>query len=137
MICSRRPSGTIPQEILVKPIEREEGLLKGVAVHYFGGWALAQNIADGTGAAATLVDEIWEAQNQKSDMNNLPLIRLMAQLFLEQIDFVLWCGADFCDLPLIETWPELESELLEQTKLQPADVFMRVVPPCVNLNKPA
>lgn len=77
--------------------------------------------------ATASIDDVWEAQRDGRDVSVTPFYRLAAQvLSTPGAALICWCGSDFIDLPRVASLAEMERELVEQTKAQPADLFMLV-----------
>ena len=50
--------------------------------------------------------------------------------------FVIWHGTDFADIPAAHSWRDVLERLQSQTRIQPADVWLRFVPPALHEPEP-
>ncbi|HWB80080.1 MAG TPA: hypothetical protein VG755_34180 [Nannocystaceae bacterium] len=119
---------TLPDAVHAEPVE-PDGYLAKVAKHHFGHARAFSIVATGDNRTEPLVDDVWEAMSRGQDIEETRFCRLVATLVAERIAFACWASDDYEDLPSIGTWNELVEQLKIQARTQPAEVYVRFLPP--------
>jgi len=117
-----------PSGISLQPFGEADDFLCSVARFYFGSIDDCRLVVDPHGVTEPLVDELWEAQRSGEDLGRGALFQLVSDLVQHGVEFVLWSGGDFGDLPIVRTMHEVEDQLRSQTRAQPADVILHFCP---------
>jgi hypothetical protein len=119
----------LPAEARVRPLTPQDALLEAVAREHFGSSEGCGMLVDASGASESLVDAAWEAQLHGRDVADTALARVAAQLIQRGVGFVCWHADDSHRLPVVDSWDGFLAELRRQTKVQPADLWVRFQPP--------
>jgi hypothetical protein len=115
--------------VMLSAVEVGDDLLRNVAVHYFGEWRRCRLVTDVAGSGESLVDDVSDAQRGGTAIEETAFVRLLQALTESGARFVIWHGSDYSNLPVVHSWSEVLDLLRSQTRSQPADVYLRVVPP--------
>lgn len=103
--------------------EALENPVRDAALHYFGTTEGCLVVKNSTAA----IDSLWEAQESARDFRRTSFYCLaVAVLATPETAMLCWCGNDFLNLTRVSSVADMEAELLEQTKVQPADVYIFV-----------
>jgi hypothetical protein len=114
--------------VVLKPIDVNDDFLRKVAEDYFGEWRECRLITDHAGSGESLVDDVCDAQLGGTPIEETTLVRFLAVVVESGVQFVIWHGGDCSDLPTAHSWTEVLGLLRSQTRIQPADVYLRFVP---------
>lgn len=114
--------------VLVRPIPGSDDFLESVACHYFGGPHGCRVVTDESGRTEPLIDDVCDAQQLHRDIGSTAFVKAARTFVEEGIEFICWCSADHDRLPIVHSWAEFEEQLLSQTAVQPADLFVHFKP---------
>ncbi len=115
--------------IMLTRIATNDDLLRKVAADYFAEWRECRLVTDLQGRGEPLLDDLCTAQQGGFPIEETTFVRFLWGLFDSGVGFVIWQGADSADLPTVHSWSDALGLLRAQTRLQPADVYLRFVPP--------
>ncbi len=118
-----------PEAIAICPIDAANDYLQSVAADNFADWRQCRLVTDLTGRGESLIDDVWRAQQDGVPIEETTFVSFLRGLFDSGVGFVIWQGGDAADLPTVHSWSETLEQLRTQTRLQPADVCLRFVPP--------
>lgn len=104
-------------------------LMAAVVEHYGYAPYRCLLVADVHGSGEPLVDAVWLLQQEGMALEETPFFQLLQRLVDSDVRFVLWCSDDYRDIEPVNTWSGLLRAFREQTRGQPADVWLHFVPP--------
>jgi hypothetical protein len=115
--------------VLLSSIDVDDNFLREVAMGYFGAWRDCRLVTDFSGSAESLIDDVCDAQLGGGAIEETVLVKFFKTLVESGVGFVVWHGGDCSNLPAAHYWSEVLERLRSQARLQPADVYLRFVPP--------
>ena len=128
MLVERATTGADLAGVLLTPIDASNDLLRNVAASYFGQWQACRVVTNEKGSGESLIDDVWEAQNRGQSIENTAFVALLGVLIEAKIRFVVWHGADYLNLPTVGSWRDAVEVVRDQTRHQPADLYLRFDP---------
>lgn len=129
ILIEREVRAPSPLAIKLTRIGTNDDLLRKVAADYFAEWRECRLVTNLQGRAEPLVDDLCTAQEHGAPIEETTFVRFLRGLFDSGVGFVIWQGADSADLPTVHSWSDALGQLRARTRLQPADVYLRFVPP--------
>jgi len=75
------------------------------------------------------MDDVCDAQLGGTAIEETTFGRYLNAVVESRVRFVIWHGGDYSNLPTARSWIDVLELLRSQTRLQPADVYLRFVPP--------
>jgi hypothetical protein len=115
--------------VMLSAVEVDDDFLRNVAAHYFGEWRWCRLVTDVAGSGESPVDDVSDAQRGGTAIEETAFVRLLQVLTESGVGFVIWHGSDYSNLPVVHSWSDVLESLRSQTRSQPADVYLRFVPP--------
>lgn len=122
-MAARKSAQPLPPGVEMRDAGQAE-LFRTVCDSYLSRSLSPQLVVEDSGLAAPLIDEVWEVLHDNGDIRQLRLVELAEMLFDQDLPFVLWCGSEFSDLPIVGSLAEFIREIEVQAAEQPADVFL-------------
>lgn len=127
IVFERRPTAP-PQLAATFPGISQDEFLVPIVSHYFPRYSDAVLCIDSEGAAESFTDDIHLKQKTLTYINDTPLIQLLIGAFRERIGFIMWCGTDWHQLPIVFSEAQLMEQLTAQTEEQPAEIYLAYTP---------
>lgn len=116
-----------PSLVLVE-LRTGDPFLDQVATHYFGPEWRCWKVQDHSTRLEPVIDRVWSTRGGNTSILQTEFVAFLAALVAGQCEFVCWQGSDYLGLPAAHTWDEVLAQVDEQTRSQPADLFLHYRP---------
>jgi len=128
MLVEREVDTRSLSAVAMSPIELSDDFLREVATEHFGDWRGCRLVTDASGGGESLIDDVCDAQMAGAAIESTTLVRFLEAMVDSGVRFVLWHGREYRSLPVAHSWSDVLEALKNQTRLQPADVYLSFVP---------
>jgi len=129
MLVERGIDTSESPEVLLSRIDEADDFLRNAATEFFGDWRECRQVTDVAGSGESLIDDVCAAQMSGTEIEKTTFVRYLRALVESGVRFIIWHGSDSSNLPTAQCWSDVLGLLRSQTRIQPADVFLRFVPP--------
>lgn len=115
--------------VILRPIDSGEDFLVAAAMHHFGDSRECRLVTDAAGSGESLIDDLCDVQRDGNTIEETTFVQFLKAAVASGVQFVIWHGGDYRDLPTAHSWSDILDLLRNQTRVQPADVYLRFVRP--------